>query len=263
MHVRWTRRRAVVASLVAVLLTAGATGPLASSFGGGGQGRDDRIVLPSGRAFVLHTPPALRRSPQLAEGRPAMIVLHPVDNLPSDIERSTGFDRLSDRDGVYVAYPEGVRKAFNSGLCCGDPALLHVDDIGFLSDVVTALKARGASRVVASGFSNGGMMAYRLACERPDLVDTIGVVSATLEIPHCDGPIRALHLHGALDSTLPVAGLRYSKRLRCFLRDIRTIPAAAPGSSITIRILPGMGHRWTDARDAVNATEEFWSFAQM
>jgi hypothetical protein len=88
-------------------------------------------------------------------------------------------------------------------------------------------------------------------------------VSATLEIPHCDGPISALHLHGELDSTLPVAGLRYSKRLRCFLRDIRTIQGAAPGSAITIRILPGMGHRWTDARDTVDATADFWAFARM
>ena len=106
------------------------------------------------------------------------------------------------------------------------------------SDVVDDLRARGAGRITVVGFSNGGMMAYRLACERPDVVDTIGVMSGTLEIPHCDGHITALHLHGSEDTAVPFTGERYSTRLRCFLRDVRTIPGAAPGSTITIRTIP-------------------------
>ena len=133
----------------------------------------------------------------------------------------------------------------------------------FLSDVVNDLKRRGAGRIAVVGFSNGAMMAYRLACARPDLVDTVGVLSGTLEIPRCDGKIKALALHGLKDKVVPFSGERYSERLQCFLRDVRTIPGAAPGSSITIRSIPGFPHRWTVAKDKVDATQEFWAFARM
>jgi poly(3-hydroxybutyrate) depolymerase len=182
---------------------------------------------------------------------------------PAQSARSTGFNRLSDRDGVLVAYPEGVSYSFNAGLCCGPAVPGDVDDVGFLAAVVTDLKAHGAGRVAAVGFSVGGMMAYRLACERPELVDTVGSMSGTLEIPRCDGPIRALELHGLKDNNVPYTGRRYSARLHCFLRDVRTIPGAAPGSRITLRPLPDVGHRWTQPGDAVDASAEFWRFARL
>jgi polyhydroxybutyrate depolymerase len=261
--VRWTRRRVVVAALAGLVAAAAIAAPLASAIDPVRSGTDSRVVLASGRAYVLHTPPLLRRIPAMAEGRPAMIVLHGVKDTPTHFESVAGFDRYADRDGNLVAFPEGLRESFDAGLCCGDAAAYGVDDVGFLSDVVSDLKARGAGRIVVVGFSNGGMMAYRLACERPDLVDTIGVMSGTLEIPHCNGPITALHLHGLKDTAVPFTGERYSARLRCFLRDVRTIPAAAPGSHISIHPLAGFNHRWTQPGDAVDATAEFWSFAHM
>ena len=259
----WTRRRVVLAALAGLVAVAGIAAPLAGAFGPVREGADSRVVLDSGRAYVLHTPPVLRQTPAMAEGRPAMIVLHGVKDTVEHFESIAGFKRFSDRDGNLVAYPEGVRMSFNAGLCCGEAAQHRVDDVSFLSDVVTDLRARGAGRISVVGFSNGGMMAYRLACARPDLVDTVGVMSGTLEIPRCDGPIKALAIHGLKDTAVPWTGDRYSKRLRCFLRDVRTIRSAAPGSDITIRQLPGYPHRWTVPGDEVDATAEFWKFARM
>ena len=259
----WTRRRVVLAALGGLIAVAGVAAQYAGALAPVRAGSDTRIVLSSGRAYVLHTPPLLRRTPGLAEGRPAMIFLHGLGDDPTAAASSTGFNRLSDRDGNLIAYPEGVRRSFNAGLCCGPAVPLEVDDVGFLSDVVSDLRMRGAGRIAVVGFSNGGMMAYRLACARPDLVDTVGVMSGTLEIPHCDGRIKALALHGVNDHAVPLEGQHYSVLLQCFLRDVRTIQGAAPGSDITIRTLPGYPHRWTVAKDKVNATEEFWKFARM
>ena len=260
---RWTRRRVILASLVGLLTCAGLAAPLAGALDPIKSGMDSRIVLSSGRAYVLHTPPLLRRLPALAEGRPVMIFLHGLGVSTEEAAASTGFNALSDRDGALVAYPEGIRRSFNAGLCCGPAVPAEVDDVAFLSDVVSDLKLRGAGRISVVGFSNGGMMAYRLACARPDLVDTVGVMSGTLEIPRCDGPIKALAIHGLSDTTVPYKGKRYSESLRCFLRDVRTIPGAARGSDIEIRAIPGYPHRWTIAKDPFNATEEFWKFARM
>ena len=35
------------------------------------------------------------------------------------------------------------------------------------------------------------MMAYRFACARPQLVDTVGVLSGTLEVPHGTSVVEA------------------------------------------------------------------------
>ena len=268
----WTRRRVLLGALVLLVLGASSVAPLAGartgSTGGARPGglpgaADTRVVMRDGRAYVLHVPPALRRDPRLSQGVPAMLVLHGLESNPADAADSTGLSRLADRDGALVVYPEGVRESFNAGYCCG-PAVTHqVDDVAFLVRVVQDLRRRGAGRVSVVGFSNGGMMAYRLGCERPGLVDTGGVMGGTLEIPRCDGRIRALHLHGDRDTAVPFEGDDASERLGTFLRDVRTIVAASPGSSITVRRLERWEHRWQQQGHPVDASEEFWAFARM
>lgn len=192
-----------------------------------------------------------------------MIVLHGLNVSTAETASATGFDAYGDRDGRLVAYPEGFRESFNAGLCCGPAVALGVDDVDYLAEVSVDLRERGARRLAVVGFSNGGMMAYRFACARPELVDTVGVMSGTLEVPRCAGPIRALALHGENDATVPLAGWRYSPLLQCFLRDVRTISGAATTSSITLRVIPKFRHRWTQPGDSVDASKEFWSFARM
>ncbi|TAL26392.1 MAG: hypothetical protein EPN99_00320 [Frankiales bacterium] len=260
---RLSRRVVLAGTLVALVVGVGSVAPLAGALDPVRTGTDSRVVLESGRAYVLHVPPLLRTAPRLAEGRPALVFLHGLKSDPADAAASTGFNRLADRDGVLVAYPEGVRRSFNAGLCCGESVVQGVDDVAFLTEVVNDLRSRGASRISVVGFSNGGMMAYRFACDRPDLVQTAGVMSGTLEIPRCNGRIRALHLHGEKDTAVPFDGEEYSERLQAFLRAVPTIPGAAPGSDIDIRKLLGYGHRWTEPGDVVDATELFWEFAGM
>ena len=260
---RWTSRRAISAT-VAVLVAGGVlAGQAASLAGVGAGGTDQRVVLASGRAYVLHVPEGLRRDPAQAVGRPAMVVLHGLRVSTAETQATTGFNAYSDRDNRLVAYPEGVRESFNAGLCCGDAVPLGIDDVSYLADVVASLRGWGARRISVVGFSNGGMMAYRFACARPELVDTVGVMSGTLEVPRCDGPIRALALHGDKDATVPLSGWRWSPLLQCFLRDVRTIAGAAPTSSISVRVIPGFRHGWTEPDDEVDASREFWDFARM
>lgn len=253
--------RGIVAAAALAVLAAGTA--VAASTAAPPAPAGERVVLDSGRAYVLHVPPQARKDPQAVAGRPAMVVLHALLTGPADAATSTGFDALADRDGVLVAYPSGVKRSFNAGLCCGQAAVHEVDDVAFLEDVVADLRARGAGRVSVVGFSNGGMMAYRFACARPELVDTVGVLSGTLEVPSCGGPIRALHLHGTRDTAVPFEGAPWSQRLSAYLRPVPTIAGAAPGSSITVRPLEGYPHRWTVPGDPVDASLEFWRFARM
>lgn len=262
-YVSGGRRRLLLGLLLTLLVGVSGAVPLAGALDPVTAGSDDRVVLDSGRGYILHTPAALRRSPALQQGRPVMVVLHGLESDPPDAAKSTGFSRLADRDDRLVAYPEGVRRSFNAGLCCGESVPLNIDDVAFLEGVLADLRRRGAGRISVVGFSNGAMMAYRFGCARPNLVDTVGVMSGTLEVPRCAGPIKALHLHGEKDTAVPVAGDEFSTRLSAYLRPLADIGRDAPGSSITIREIPGFPHRWTEPQDAVDATEEFWAFARM
>lgn len=58
------------------------------------------------------------------------------------------------------------------------------------------------------GHSNGGMLAYKLACELSDEISGIGVQSASLGIDQCQptNPVSVVHIHGTADKNFPIDG---------------------------------------------------------
>ena len=61
----------------------------------------------------------------------------------------------------------------NAGSCCGSAVSQGVDDVGFVNAMIDAVDAAycvDPKRVYAAGFSNGGMLSNRLACELGDRV---------------------------------------------------------------------------------------------
>lgn len=117
-----------------------------------------------------------------------------------------------------VVYPEGIPSphlkrahTWNGGYCCGPAQTEGVDDVAFVAaviDVVTAAHPVDPARVFAVGHSNGGIMAYRLACELSDRVAAIGVVAGSLGVDRCspDRPVSLLHVHGTADQNHPIEG---------------------------------------------------------
>ncbi|CAN0175066.1 unnamed protein product, partial [Phaeothamnion confervicola] len=135
------------------------------------------------------------------------------------VERNSGVGGLAQANGFIVVYPDGVgngpnadqQRTWNGGACCGIAARTNVDDVAFIDQLITQLEADfpiDADRVFAAGHSNGGILAYRLACELPDRIASIGVQSSALEIDACtpDQPVSAIHIHGAADQNLPIDG---------------------------------------------------------
>ncbi len=86
----------------------------------------------------------------------------------------------------------------------------NVDDVGFLVALLDAVQQRYGTdprRVFVTGISNGGMMAYRLACEASDRIAAIAPVAATLVFDGCapSHPVSLLHVHGLADGNVPFA----------------------------------------------------------
>lgn len=117
----------------------------------------------------------------------------------------------SDRRGHIVVFPNGHSRlrsgklaTWNAGHCCGSARDEQVDDVGFVRALHAELQRRvrvDPTRVFAAGMSNGGMMAYRLACEASDVFSAIAAVAGTDNTRVCQ-PERAvsiLHIHAKDD----------------------------------------------------------------
>ena len=66
-------------------------------------------------------------------------------------------------------------------------------------------------RVLMSGFSIGGSLAWYLACEDPGVAAAYAPVGGAFWRPHpveadCGGPVKLLHTHGWRDGTVPLEG---------------------------------------------------------
>ncbi len=86
------------------------------------------------------------------------------------------------------------------------------DDVGFLKaliEEVTVDWSVDAGRVYVSGFSNGAMMANRIACEASELFTAVALVGGRLERGFECTPTRSLPLlqiNGGADETVPHDG---------------------------------------------------------
>ena len=121
---------------------------------------------------------------------------------------------LADQEGFVVVYPQGTELSggahWNAAPSGGDNKST-ADDIGFTETLVDAIRdahSIDSDRIYAVGYSNGGMFAYYLACERSDLIAAAGSISGTLLDGSCrDGePISVISLHGTADGVLPYNG---------------------------------------------------------
>jgi polyhydroxybutyrate depolymerase len=77
--------------------------------------------------------------------------------------------------------------------------------------VIASLTGQGIGdprQVYLLGSSNGGMMAFRFACERNTMIRGVVAVSAPIVIPSCRNAsgVNILHIHGRADRLVPVEG---------------------------------------------------------
>jgi len=130
----------------------------------------------------------------------------------------SGLNDKADEEGFLVVYPEGSGRfdrmlTFNAGNCCAYAVAQQIDDVAFtrrmLDDVEEAVTV-DRRRIYATGMSNGGMMAYRLAAELWDRIAAIASVSGPMGTKECH-PGRAvavMHFHGDADEFAPFHGGR-------------------------------------------------------
>ena len=146
---------------------------------------------------------------------PLIIALHGRTGTGAAMAELTGFNRLAERKDVVVLYPDGVNGEWNYTM--GVPGYPEdaPDDVAFLDALVQKVSKKiriDPKRLYVAGFSNGGFMAERLACNAPGRYAAFASVSAAGfggMAETCPGShaLNFLFVHGTADTNIPWNGL--------------------------------------------------------
>lgn len=167
------------------------------------------------RSYLLFVPSTINSM----KPAPLVIALHGGLGSAAQFEGNSGLNDYAESNGFYVVYPNGISaienqailQTWNAGDCCGPAAQKNVNDIAFVESLIKHLQnslSIDKRRVFVMGHSNGGMLAYKLACELSDEISGIGVQSASLGIDQCQptNPVSVVHIHGTSDKNFPIDG---------------------------------------------------------
>lgn len=163
------------------------------------------------RTYILHIPPGLGS----LRSAPVVFVFHGLNDFATSIQAMTGFNDIADKNGFLVVYPYGSgpsqAPSWNAGGCCGYAVENNMDEKEFvrqmLSDLGTIIRV-DPKRIYATGYDNGAMLVYRLACEMSNTFAAIAPVSGWLLTDPCQPqqPVSVVHVHGLDDKYTGGAG---------------------------------------------------------
>jgi len=161
--------------------------------------RSYRIVLPEGHDGVTEVP--------------VIAYAHGYQGSSAGVMRNGSLRRLaSDLGAALLAF----NSAEGSWILPNHPRQMDSDgaaEFAYVDAVLADAKARFAldeTRIMATGFSGGGMLIWNLACARPGSFAGFAPVAGTfwLKPPEtCAAPVTSIvHIHGDADKVVPLDG---------------------------------------------------------
>ncbi|KCV81449.1 putative hydrolase [Actibacterium atlanticum] len=230
------------------------------------------------RSYVLYLPDNL----SARSSWPVIIAYHPALGTGQGMADITKLHQTAG-DKFIVAYPDGFRRTFNAGDCCGVAEKRNIDDVGFFKAMMADIGSMAPvqSKAYLTGYSNGARMVYHLVCNVPEMVAAAAPFAATRNMDNCKSSrVPVLHIHGDADEGSPVDGgyaqsglmknsLGYMEPAQSVVSRIAsrngcasggaTISESGLGNSICKRystcsggetilcVVPGLGHVWPGA----------------
>ena len=185
---------------LALALTGGSAG--AETCGGPGapckisDGGEYHVALPEGEATAT------------------LVFLHGFGGRGEGVIRNRGLLKPILARGYAVVAPQGLPFRANSkgGAWNSFDNPERRDDVAFLNAVADDAAVRFAldrAAMIVGGFSGGGMMTWRVACNQPGSFAAYAPIAGLLWRPlpaDCAGPIRMHHTHGWSDPVVPIEG---------------------------------------------------------
>ncbi len=156
---------------------------------------------------------------------PLVVLLHGRPGTGVGMALITDMNRIAEENGFIAVYPDGMNDSMppNQGgewnYVRGVPifvSFIERDDTQFLIDMVADISQGlnvDQSRLYLTGFSNGGFMTQRVACEASDAFAAFAPVGATLFpgletlcIEQETGTLPIMLMHGTEDVSIPWEG---------------------------------------------------------
>ncbi len=158
--------------------------------------------------------------PRRAHGErlPLLLYLHGLGSSGARSAELLGLAEFATRERALVVAPDGTRgpgghRFWNAHPACCDFAGMGTDHVSMVSQLITELIGSGSvdpAEVYVIGFSNGGFMAHRLACELGRAIAGAGSIAGAAPGAELDcraeGPTAILEVHGTADDVVSYDG---------------------------------------------------------
>ncbi len=156
------------------------------------------------------------RDADRSEPRPLLLLLHGYGSSGEGADAYFQFAAHVNEMGFGLVLPNGTTDPegnhfWNGTAECCDMLDTGVDDAGYLRGLIAEAQAHATfDKVFAVGHSNGGFMAYRLACETiPGLTAVVSLAGGTYaNADDCRAPsaVSVLQIHGTRDQVIRYGG---------------------------------------------------------
>ena len=149
---------------------------------------------------------------------PLILNLHGYTLTGQEQENYFQLTALAESEEFLYAYPQGLSDLIGNPFWNGTDACCDlfgngVDDSSYLIDLVDEIRSRlnvDPWRVHFTGWSNGGFMSYRMACDHADAVASLASLAGAtfLDAGDCqpENPVHTLEIHGTSDGTIFYGG---------------------------------------------------------
>ena len=270
----------VIGLPVALVLTAGVSFYALMSFYA--PNRTNGTIVSSGekREYLLYVP----RSYDRAKPTPLVISMHAAALWPATQREASQWNKVADENGFIVVYPSGTTLSGDgTGVLPFRVWLLRPEavasaNVRFISELIDTLEAAYSidpTRIYATGFSNGGAMAFALSCRLSHRIAAVGTVSAAQDQRPWNWctdsrPMPLINFHGTADlvpynggkllasprpfPSVPTWTANWARRNRCGPNPIASVVAAdvtrleytncADDATVVLYTVKGGGHQW-------------------
>ncbi|KQB86429.1 alpha/beta hydrolase family esterase [Corynebacterium lowii] len=241
-----------------------------------GELREITLPVPNGpdRSYLV----SVSRNYNPLKPTPVLLAFGGWGDSPEKFRGYSNYATSGAADEAIVIYPRGVENAWAGGPYAKTTAEQDIAAVRQIVDQVSLVLNVDRSRIYAAGMSNGGGMASTLACQAPDLVAGVAVVSGAYYLPThqgcANGAVPYMDIHGDADPTAPYEGgsrhgvpvartkdvvASYAARNGCTgeVRNGNTTSHTGCVSPVEEVVVPGGVHEWYTNPDAANMT---WNF---
>lgn len=167
------------------------------------------------REYLLYVPSNYNPN----ESTALIINLHGFGDCANNYFDTVGefyeFNKLADEQNFLVAYPQAAYRPEKEDHYWEPSDTgkedIYENDVFFIEQLILEISSTytiNTNQIYACGYSNGGMMAYSLACNTGDLFAGISVISGTMLEEECliANPTPLIIFHGVDDEVLPYDG---------------------------------------------------------